>query len=145
MSGAGLGPIGLALAGASAFMQYRGGLAQEAGLKAQSGYTRMQAQQEAIKQKQQAVAVLDNMLSTAATINAYGGIGLGNVDNLQKAARAKGVKELYTVKNNEIIALRGGYMQADQFMLQARAAKEGGIASAIGTFGSGLMMKASIG
>ena len=139
------GGVGLALAGASAFMQYKGGLAQSAALKAQAGYTRMQAQQEAIKQKQQAVAVLDNMLATSATINAYGGIGLGNVDNLQKAARAKGVKELYTVKNNEIIALRGGYMQADQFMMQASAAKQAGIASAIGAMGSGLMMKASIG
>jgi hypothetical protein len=142
MSGGGLG---LALAGASAFMQYRAGQAQSASLQAQAGYTRLQAQQEALKQKQQAVVVMDNMIATAATINAYGGMGLGNVDNLKRAARAKGVKELYTVKNNEIIALRGGYMQADQYMMQASAASQAGFAAAIGTFGSGLMMKTSIG
>ena len=72
-------------------------------------------------------------------------MGLGNVDNLKRAARAKGVKELYTVKNNEIIALRGGYMQADQYMMQASAASQAGFAAGIGTFGSGLMMKTSIG
>jgi len=141
MSGGGLG---LALAGASAYTQYRAGQMQSASLQAQAGYTRLQAQQEALRQKQQAVAVMDNMIATAATINAYGGMGLGNVENLKNAARAKGVKELYTVKDNEIIALRGGYMQADQFMMQASAASQAGFAAALGTFGSGLMMKTSI-
>jgi hypothetical protein len=36
-------------------------------------------------------------------------------------------------------------MQSDQYMMQASAASQAGFAAAIGTFGSGLMMKTSIG
>jgi len=142
--------IGLALAGASAFMQLRGAQAQAKGLAAQAGYTRMQAKQEAIKYKQQAVAVLDNILQTSAEVTARAGAGgidpfTGSAGELQTLALAKGAQELYTVRDNELIALRGGELQAQQFMLQARSAKQAGFAAAIGTLGQGYMMKASIG
>lgn len=143
------GPIGLALAGASAYMQLRGAQAQAKGLAAQAGYTKMQAKQESIKYKQQAVAVLDNILATSAETVARAGAGgidpfSGTADDLQNLAMAQGAMELYTVQDNELLALRGGEMQANQFMLQAKAAKQAGFAAALGTLGQGYMMKASI-
>jgi len=150
MAGAAAGSIGMALAGASAYMQLKGAQAQAKGLAAQAGYTRMQAKQESIKYKQQAVQVLDNILATSAETVARAGAGgidpfSNTAGDLQNLAMAKGAMELYTVQDNELLALRGGEMQANQFMLQAKAAKQAGFASAIGTLGQGYMMKASIG
>lgn len=139
----------MGLSGASALMQLQAARTQGKGLAAQAGYTRMQARQEAIKYKQQAVAVLDNILATSAEITARAGAGgidpfSGSAEDLQTLALAKGAQELYTVRDNELIALRGGEMQARQYMLEARAAKQAGFAAAIGTLGQGYMMKKSI-
>lgn len=131
--------------GLSAVAQIGASRTQASGLEGQASYRRLEAKQEELKNKQQAIAVLDNMLATASTINAYGGIGMGNIDNLDRASMAKGVTELYNVEDNAIIALKGGYMQADQYMMQASATRQAGFASAIGSIGSGLMMKGSIG
>ena len=139
----------MGLSGASALMQLQAARTQAKGLAAQAGYTRMQARQEAIKYKQQAVAVLDNILATSAEITARAGAGgidpfSGSAEDLQTLALAKGAQELYTVRDNELIALRGGEMQARQYMLEARAAKQAGFAAAIGALGQGYMMKKSI-
>lgn len=136
--------VGMGLAGGSAFMQYRAGQTQAKGFAAQAGYARMQSRQESIKYKQQAVAVLDNILMTSAETTARAAAGgvdpfSGSAGDNLRLAMAKGAQELYTVKDNAVISLAAGGMQADQYLLQGRAAKQAGFAAAIGTLGEGYM------
>lgn len=139
-----------ALTVASAFMQIRAGQSQAAALRAQGAYARMQAKQESLKYKQNAVNVLDNILATSASITARAAAGgidpfSGTPQSLRDFALAKGAQELYTTREGEIISLAGGRMQETAYGMQARAAKQAGYASAIGTLGRGLQMSSSIG
>lgn len=105
--------------------------ARAKGLAAQATMARLQAKQESLKYKQQAVAVLDNILRTQAAITARAGAGnidafTGSAGRLQGLALAQGAQELYTVQDNEIITLRGGEIQAQQYMTTAKAVMQQG-------------------
>jgi hypothetical protein len=138
------------LMAASAFMSLQAAGTQARGLAAQGAYSRLQAKQESLKYKQNAVAVLDNILQTSATITAKAAMGSvdpfsGSAKALRDYAVAKGVQELYTTQEGEIIALAGGRMQEQQYAMQATAAQQAGFASAIGSLGYGLQIQQSIG
>ncbi|MCH1601022.1 MAG: hypothetical protein L7S70_11700 [Pseudomonadales bacterium] len=138
------------LMAASAFMAMQSANTQARGLAAQGAYAKLQAKQDSLKYKQNAIAVLDNILQTSATITAKAAMGgvdpfSGSAQALRDYALSKGVQELYTVQEGEIIALAGGRMQAQQYGLQATAARQAGIASAIGSLGYGVQMQQSIG
>lgn len=119
--------IALGAAGLSAVAQLKSGQATAGGLRSQATQTRMQAKGEALKYKQQGVAVLENILQTQATLNARGAAGgidpfSGSANALQQYALAQGAKENYTTMDNAIIAVRSGELQAQEYESAARSA-----------------------
>ena len=133
--------FGYAVSAASSMSQMMGARAQARGLAAQATMARIQAKQESLKYKAQGVQVMDNILRTQAAIVARAGSGgidpfSGSALRLAKYAAAKGVQELYTVQDNEIITMRGGEMQAAQYMQQAKSTMKAGMIGAFTSFGT---------
>jgi hypothetical protein len=131
----------LAVSAASAVSQMQAARSQARGLAAQATMARIQAKQESLKYKAQGVQVMDNILRTQAAIVARAGSGgidpfSGSALRLAKYAAAKGVQELYTVQDNEIITIRGGEMQAAQYMQQAKSTMKAGMIGAAVSFGT---------
>lgn len=125
----------VALAGVQGIMKMQAARTQAKGLAAQATMARLQAKQESLKYKQQGVNVLENILRTSAAITARAGAGgidpfTGSAANLARYALSKGVQELYTVQDNELITIRGGEMQAGQYMAQAKGLMQGAMMSA---------------
>ena len=133
--------LGLAASGASSISQMMGTRSQAKGLAAQATMARLQAKSESLKYKAQGVQVLDNILRTQAAIvarAANGGIDpfSGSANSLMQYASAKGATELYTVQDNELITMRGGEMQAQQYMQQAKSVMKAGMIGGIAKFGT---------
>lgn len=131
----------LAVSAASAVSQMQAARSQARGLAAQATMARIQAKQESLKYKAQGVQVMDNILRTQAAIVARAGSGgidpfSGSALRLAKYAAAKGVQELYTVQDNELITIRGGEMQAQQYMQQAKSTMKAGMIGAAVSFGT---------
>jgi hypothetical protein len=119
--------IAVALGAMGAASQVQAGKTTAAGYMAQATQARVQARGEALKYKQQGVAVLDNILRTQATINARAGAGSidpfsGSAGALQQYALARGALESYAAIDNRLIAERTGELQAQQHESAARAA-----------------------
>jgi hypothetical protein len=140
----------LAIGGLQAFASMQSAKAQAKGLAAQASMARLQGRQEALKYKQQGVAVLDNILRTQSAINARK--AAGNVDpfsgsglSLMRFAQATGTKEYAMTENNALIALRGGEMQAGQYMTQATATMRAGMLQGISAIGQAYATKSLIG
>lgn len=139
--GAAAGPIGLALSAVSAIGQIQAGRAQAKGLAAQATMERMRAKQEALKYRQQGVEALRRTVGTMASINAMAGTGgidpfSGSAQSLSTYALSKGANEFYTARDNTVITLRGGELQAQQYQQQAKSAVRAGLFAAAGTLGS---------
>ena len=103
----------------------------------QAAFTRVQARSEVLKYKQQAVAVMDNILATQATINARAGAGgidpsSGSAKALALYAQKKGATEIYSSRDGQIIAFGTGEAQAMQYGLQAQAGLKRAQAEAFG-------------
>lgn len=116
----------VAFQAASGMMKMQAARSQARGLAAQATQARVEARSEALKYKQQAVAVLDNILQTQATINARAGAGgidpfSGSAMALTKLAQARGADEYYMSLEGGTIALAGGEAQAQQYLAQGRA------------------------
>ena len=131
----------LAVSAASAVSQMQAARSQARGLAAQATMARIQAKQESLKYKAQGVQVMDNILRTQAASVARAGSGgidpfSGSALKLAKYAAAKGVQELYTVQDNELITIRGGEMQAQQYMQQAKSTMKAGMIGAAVSFGT---------
>jgi len=125
----------VALAGIQGVIKMQTAQTKAKGLAGQATQARLQSKQESLKYKQQSVAVLDNILRTQSAITARAGAGSidpfsGSAANLSRYALAEGVKEMYTIQDNELITLRGGEMQAQQYMRQARGVMQAGLTSA---------------
>lgn len=119
--------IAVAFSAMGAASQVQAGKTTAAGYMAQATQARVQARGEALKYKQQGVAVLDNILRTQATINARAGAGSidpfsGSAGALQQYALARGALESYAAIDNRLIAERTGELQAQQYESAARAA-----------------------
>ena len=119
--------IAIGAAGLSAVAQLKSGQATAGGLRSQATQARMQAKGEELKYKQQGVAVLDNILQTQATINARAGAGSidpysGSAGSLAIQALAKGALEKYMTVEGQIISLRSGELQAQEYESAARSA-----------------------
>lgn len=119
--------IALGASGLSAVAGLKSGQATAGGLRSQAMQTRMQAKGEELKYKQQGVAVLDNILRTQATINARAGAGSidpysGSAGSLAIQALAKGALEKYMTVEGQIISLRSGELQAQEYESAARSA-----------------------
>jgi hypothetical protein len=117
-------PVGIAALGGLAGVQ--GAKAEARGLAAQATQTRMQARSEALKYKQQGVAVLDNMLRTMATQRAAAGAGSvdaysGSAAFLRVMAQKGGAGEYYTTREGQTIVTRQGELQAMEYERQASA------------------------
>ena len=112
----------------------------------QAAFTRVQARSEVLKYKQQAVAVMDNILSTQATINARAGAGgieasSGSARALALYAQKKGATEIYNSRDGEIIAFGAGEARAMQYGLQAKATLKRAQAETVGAiFDIGMMI-----
>ena len=119
--------IALGASGLSAVAGLKSGQATAGGLRSQAMQTRMQAKGEALKYKQQGVAVLDNILQTQASVNASAGAGgidpfSGSASKLSQQALSKGAGEYYGSRDNSIIVLRSGELQAQEYESAARSA-----------------------
>jgi len=138
-SPAGAQGIGMVASAASSMSQMMGARSQARGLAAQATMARIQGAQEALKYREQGLSVLDNILQTQAAINARAAAGgidpfSGSALALTRYAEGRGARELYTIQDNQIIAERGGEMQAAEYMKQARATMRAGF---IGSIASG--------
>lgn len=142
--------IAVGLSAVSAFGQYQAGRAQAKGLARQAAMTQLQGRAEALKYREQAVATMDRVLRTQATINARAGAGSidpfsGSALALQDYAMAEGANEIYVSKDNEIVAREGGLIQSAQLMQQSKSAYQAGIFQAVGTLGSAALSYGQIG
>ena len=118
--------VPVAIAAASGMAGIQGAKAEARGLGAQATQTRMQARSEALKYKQQGVAVLDNMLRTMATQRAAAGAGsvdafTGSAGFMRTMAQKGGAVEYYTTREGQTIVTRQGELQAIEYERQARA------------------------
>ena len=145
--------VGLALAAASAFMQYRQGQAQAAmfegqarGLEVQAQYTRFNAKGESLKYKKQAADQLEGTLIRMAQINAAAGAGhmdpfSGNPFGLRIKALDVGGTNFAMAGLNETITLLTGESQAKMQLWQAsRARAAGKTAKSMATMGAMLTL-----
>lgn len=117
-------PVGVAALSGMAGIS--GAKAEARGLGAQATQTRMQARSEALKYKQQGVAVLDNMLRTMATQRAAAGAGSvdafsGSAAFMRVMTQKAGAGEYYTTREGQTIVTRQGELQALEYERQARA------------------------
>jgi len=117
-------PVGIAALSGMAGIQ--GAKAEARGLGAQATQTRMQARSEALKYKQQGVAVLDNMLRTIATQRAAAGAGSidafeGNPATMRMKAMKGGAIEYFTTREGQTIVTRQGELQAMEYERQSSA------------------------
>ena len=130
--------VGMALAAASAFMQYRQGQAQQAmfegqarGLEVQAEYTRCNAKGESLKYKKQAADELEGTLVRMAQINAAAGAGhmdpfTGNPFGLRIRALDVGGTNFAMAGLNEKITILTGESQAQMQLYQAARARAAG-------------------
>jgi hypothetical protein len=128
--------IGMVASAASSMSQMMAARSQARGLAAQATMARLQAKTESLKYKQQGLSILDNILQTQAAINARAGAGgidpnSGSARALAQYALSRGAQETYTIMDNQVIAERGGEMQAQQYMQQARGVMRAGMIGAI--------------
>jgi hypothetical protein len=133
--------FGYAVSAASSMSQMMSARSQAKGLAAQATMARLQGKQEALKYREQGVQVLENILQTQATINARAAAGgvdpfSGSAKALSEYALSRGALESYTIMDNQVIAERGGEMQAQQYMQQARGVMRAGMIGAFTSFGT---------
>lgn len=131
--------FGYAVSAASSMSQMMSARSQAKGLAAQATMARLQAKQEGLRYREQGVKVLENILQTQAAINARAAAGgidpfSGSALALSRYAEGRGAREVFTIRDNQIIAERGGEMQAAEYMKQARATMQAGF---IGSIASG--------
>jgi len=150
MTSAAAAPALYAVAGLQAVTGLMAARAQAKGYAAQATMARMQGAQEALKYKQQGVQVLDNILRTQSAITARAGAGgidpfSGSAKALNQFALARGAEELYTTREGQVIARKGGEMQAAQYMSAARSATMQGLVGAATAFGGAYSTQSLIG
>lgn len=143
-------PALYAVAGLQAVTGMMAARAQAKGYAAQATMARIQGAQEALKYKQQGVQVLDNILRTQSAVTARAAAGgidpfSGNVGVLNRIAMAKGAEELYTTREGQVIAKRGGEMQAGQYMSAAKSSMAQGLVGAVTAFGGAYATQSMIG
>ena len=110
----------------SGIAKIQGAKAEARGLAAQATQTRVQARSEALKYKQQGIAVLDAILRNEATIIAKAGAGnidpfSGSAMALRYANMAAGADEFFLTKEGATIVTATGEAQAGQYVAQAKA------------------------
>lgn len=120
------------------------------GLAAQATQTRVEARSEALKYKQQGVAVLDNILKTDANIMARAGAGVvdpfsGSAMALRFGALAKGADEFYMTKEGATIVTATGEAQANEFLRQGKAGMQAAFLSAVAGVGEAQYMQSTLG
>lgn len=140
----------IAFAALSAGAQLMQARSQARGYAAQAAQAKMQAASERLKYKQQAVAVLDNLLRTQATINARAAAGnidpfSGNAAALRYQAISRGANEYYLSQEGQTIVTQTGEMQARNFMDIASSTMRSGIMSAAATVGFAAFQGAQLG
>jgi len=116
----------VAFQAASGLMKIQAARSQARGLAQQATQARVEARSEALKYKQQAIAVLDNILQTDASINAHAGAGTidpfsGSAMALRYRSDARGAEELYLSNEGATIVTAQGEAKAQQYIAQGRA------------------------
>ena len=143
-------PALYAVAGLQAVTGMMAARAQAKGYAAQATMARMQGAQEALKYKQQGVQVLDNILRTQSAVTARAAAGgidpfSGSAGALNQYAMAKGAEELYTTREGQVIAKRGGEMKAGQLMSAAKSSMTQGLVGAATAFAGAYSTQSLIG
>lgn len=133
--------FGYAVSAASSMSQMMSARSQAKGLAAQATMARLQAKQEGLRYREQGVQVLENILQTQAAINARAAAGgidpfSGSALALSRYAEGRGAREVFTIRDNQIIAERGGEMQAAEYMKQAKSTMKAGMIGAFTSFGT---------
>jgi len=105
---------------------------------AQARQAELQAKSDALKYKQQGIAVLEKTLATAATIRARAAAGSvdpfgGSALALTQYAFGKGAEEKIMTEDNAQLALLGGQINASELRRQGDAAAQAGYIKAFGT------------
>lgn len=121
---------------ASGLMKMQKARQEARGFARQATQERVEARSEALKYKQQGIAVLDNILRTEATIIAKAGAGnidpfSGSAMALRYANMAKGADEFFLTKEGATIVTAQGEAQAQQYLSQGRAAVQAATMSAV--------------
>lgn len=125
----------VAFQAASGMMKIQAARSEARGLAAQATQARVEARAEALKYKQQGVAVLDNILRTQANIMARAGAGSidpfsGSAMALRYRALAKGAEEFYLSSEGQTIVTATGEAQAGQYLQQASATMQNAVLGA---------------
>ena len=131
-------PIAAVLTAATMYSQLKSAQASAKGLMTQGAMAKVQARSEALKFKQQGVAVLENINAHQAAINNRA--GAGNIDSTSDSAKKlsilaerKGAFELYNTVDGGTIQLAMGDIQAHQYASAAKATMAAGRMQALAT------------
>ena len=131
-------PIAAVLTAATMYSQLKSAQASAKGLMTQGAMAKVQARSEALKFKQQGVAVLENINAHQAAINNRA--GAGNIDPTSDSARTlsilaerKGAFESYNTIDGGTIQLAMGDIQAHQYASAAKATMAAGRMQALAT------------
>jgi len=131
-------PIAAVLTAATMYSQLKSAQASAKGLMTQGAMAKVQARSEALKFKQQGVAVLENINAHQAAINNRA--GAGNIDPTSDSAKTlsilaerKGAFESYNTIDGGTIQLAMGDIQAHQYASAAKATMAAGRMQALAT------------
>jgi hypothetical protein len=113
-------PIAAGLTALTMYSQLKSAQASAKGLMMQGAMAQVQARSEALKYKQQGVAVLENINAHQAAINSRAGAGnidpsSGSARTLSILAERKGALEFYNTADGGTIQLAMGDVQAHQY------------------------------
>ena len=135
--------VAIALTAASAYSQYKQGVAQQKMMDRQAQQVELSGRVDALRAKEDGIAILDNMLEQLAYSNAYAAAGSvdpfsGSKLGLGLSLQAKGIREYKTNDFNRQIALDMSRQQAELLRYEGKLAKRAGITNALTTMGMGL-------
>jgi len=131
-------PIAAGLTALTMYSQLKSAQASAKGLMMQGAMAQVQARSEALKFKQQGVAVLENINAHQAAINSRAGAGnidpsSGSARTLSILAERKGALEFYNTADGGTIQLAMGDIQAHQYASAAKSTMAAGRMQALGT------------
>jgi len=109
----------------------------------QAAFELQRSRQTYLQSRQEGIAVLDEMLQNAASVNAYAGAGgidasSGSVDRIATFNLSRGVADLITSEEAGQFALRAGTLQSEQLMEQAKATRINALAQSAGMIAGGI-------
>ncbi|MAK71197.1 MAG: hypothetical protein CMF19_04000 [Idiomarinaceae bacterium] len=130
----------------SAGLTYKGGRETAKAMAQQAALARQQARQQYLQAREEGIAVLDDLLRNASTLNARAGAGSieassGSADTIANFNLGAGVNDMIAAQEGGQFALRAGELQSQNLMSQAKATNLQAFAQALGYIGQAAAMK----